>query len=144
MELWMSATTANEDFASLFADVRDIVEPAFNAHFMDRHYGRGLVEVHYSALLQLPMHQIAGETKRYVRATHSAELKTRVKVPFECGEAMLVQQLARSMSRSWSKLERLRIPEFDHNAFISDFDELARMQGWLSVRDIRPERPRHC
>jgi len=138
MELWMTAITDKPEFSAAFAAAKQLMEPAFNAYFRSGGYGKGLIELQYRALLQPPNQRIAGESKKYAKTSHTADVCSRVEVPTVCSNAEMVARLATSLSRTLQRLKTLHIDNFDVERFAEDYANFAVAQDWISVENGAP------
>jgi hypothetical protein len=133
MELWMTALTDRPGFAAAFEAGKQLIEPAFNARFRAGGYGKGLIELQYRAILHPPNQRIAGESKKYAKTSHTAEISSRVEVPVNGSNAEMVARLATSLSRTLQRLKALNIDNFDVERFAEDYANFAVAQDWITV-----------
>lgn len=132
MDLWMTADTRHHGMMRMFAEARDIMVPAFNAHFATSGSSASLIELHFDALLHPPLIPLYGESKRYLRNLHAACLRTRVEVPLDCDLQLMLQQLSGALAFSSMRAQRLNIPHFSFIEFSVAFRHFASTQGWTA------------
>lgn len=147
MELWMTATTGNADFAETFTTARQVIESAFNQRFVVNAYGSGLIELQYRALLHQPRQRVAGEAKRYLKMSHTVKLSARVELPVICHADVMVERLATSLARAVERLRSLPIPNFDTERFSTDYVAFAIDQDWIAPTPLQSpvgRRSRHA
>jgi hypothetical protein len=131
MELWMTVATGNAEFAVAFETARGVIEPAFNQRFLGNAHGTGLIELQYRALLHLHKQRTVGETKRYMKMSHTVQLTARVELPLPCQSDIMVERLATSLARAFERLKSLNIAGFDSERFSADYVEFATGQRWV-------------
>jgi hypothetical protein len=110
------------------------IEQVFNAHLAEHRFGSGLVKMAYIAIIRRIDSPTFDEVKKYRTREHSAEF--RLKILFKdcllADTAEMTRLVAASLHRAITLLKDMRIPDFDCDAFESEFLALAKSENWLN------------
>ncbi|WP_426175623.1 Imm44 family immunity protein [Massilia sp. TWR1-2-2] len=110
------------------------IEQAFSEHFGDKAFGSSLVDLTYIAIIRNIESGTFNEVKKYRKKEHSVEF--RLKIPFAAcllaDTAEMTRLVAASLHRAIALLKDMKIPDFDCDAFESEFLKLARRENWLN------------
>ena len=132
MEIWMTSSTGNASLSAAFLMAQQVLEPAFNKHFSHINYGNGLIEIQYHALLHTAHTRVFGETKKYIKMSHTAQLTSLLAVPRDFDHSDMIEKMATSLLRTFGRLRSLRIDNFDLEKFSVDYENFAVQERWIA------------
>ncbi|WP_426196154.1 hypothetical protein [Massilia sp. DWR3-1-1] len=129
----MTSSTGNANLSAAFLMAQQLLEPAFNKHFAHINYGKGLIELQYHALLHTAQTRVFGETKKYIKMSHTAQITSLVELPRDFENSDMIEKIATSLTRSFGRLKSLRIDDFDLEKFSADYANFAVREGWIAL-----------
>lgn len=127
-----------DDVAELYRKSRNRIEKSFNKAFSQKHYGDGVKEWAFIAIILPPEidgYKVEGYTeyRRYHKDEKSVEFRLRIDY-FEfrkANESKQIKLICEGLIRSLERLDKNPIPDFDHMKLKEDFMRFCKTRKWL-------------